>query len=96
MKPSLLLIAALLVGFLASCGEDIETLSTDSSAVDQKRIGDLTFTLQVLNMEDEPQAVFKKGENFMLVLTILRNKSRYHPENTLQDLLWKTTELVAI
>ena len=65
-----MLIVILTTGFLASCGEDIETLSTDSSAVDQKRIGDLTFTLQVLNMEDEPQAVFKKGENFQFQFII--------------------------
>ena len=70
MKTVTLLISVVLTSFLASCGEDIETLPTDSSAISKRNAGDLVFTLQVLNMEGEPQAVFQEGENFLLDFTI--------------------------
>ncbi len=75
MKTSIILITILMTGILAGCGEDVETLSSDSSAVNSKKSGDLIVTLQVLNMKGEPQAVFQQGENFMLDL-IIENKSK--------------------
>lgn len=72
MKTTLILIMAFLTGLLSGCGEDDElvTLRTDSSAIARKRVGDLTFTLQILNMQDKPQAVFQEGENFQFEFII--------------------------
>ncbi len=59
MKTLNVLLVTLLCGFLISCEEDIETLPTDSDAIVRKKAGDLIFTLQVLNMDEEPQSAFK-------------------------------------
>ena len=75
MKTLTILTASILTIFLFGCGEDIETLPTDSDAIVRKKAGDLTFTLQVLNMDEEPQSAFRKGENFILDFTI-ENKGK--------------------
>ena len=54
----------------AGCEDEVESLSTDSSAVDRVRAGDLTFTLQILNMQGEPQSEFNEGENFQFQFVI--------------------------
>ncbi|MEK6482071.1 hypothetical protein WJR50_31310 [Catalinimonas sp. 4WD22] len=72
MKTTLIFIMVFLTGLLSGCGKDDElvTLRTDSSAIARKRVGDLTFTLQILNMQDKPQAVFQEGENFQFEFII--------------------------
>jgi len=66
-----MLAAVVLIALTAAgCQGDIEDLSTHSSAVDRIRVGDLTFTLQILNMQGEPQAVFEEGENFQFQFII--------------------------
>lgn len=63
--------AVVLVALMAfGCDDEVESLSTDSSAVDRVRAGDLTFTLQILNMQGEPQALFQEGENFQFQFVI--------------------------
>ena len=56
--------------FAAGCEDGIEPLSPGSSAVDRVRAGDLTFTLQILNMQGEPQSEFKGGENLQFQFVI--------------------------
>lgn len=75
MKNAILLvnIAVLLALTTAGCDDEVESLSTDSSAVDRVRAGDLTFTLQILNMQGEPQTQFEEGENFQFQF-IIENK----------------------
>ena len=68
MKHLLFIFPFLLL--LASCDEEVEALSSDSTAIDRVRVGDLTFTLQVLNMQGEPQAQFEEGENFQFQFVI--------------------------
>lgn len=75
MKISMIILATLLTSILISCGEDIETLPTDYDAIVRKKAGDLIFTLQVLNMNEEPQSTFREGENFILDFTI-ENKGK--------------------
>ena len=72
MKKAILLVstAVLLALTAAGCEDEVESLSTDSSAVDRVRAGDLTFTLQILNMQGEPQAQFEEGENFQFQFLI--------------------------
>ena len=76
MKKAILLVstAVLLALTAAGCEDEVESLSTDSSAVDRVRAGDLTFTLQILNMQGEPQAQFEEGENFQFQF-IIENKA---------------------
>ncbi len=96
MKTSIILVATLMTGILAGCGEDeLKTLRTDSSAVSRKKSGDLIATLQVLNMEGEPQAVFKQGENFMLSL-IIENKSKHTVELCQCDLPYAIDDFFAV
>ncbi len=75
MKTLTILTASILTIILSGCGEDIETLPTDSEAIVRKKAGDLIFTLQVLNTDEEPQSAFRKGENFILDFTI-ENKGK--------------------
>lgn len=95
MKTTLIFIMAFLTGLLNSCGEDIESLDSDSSAVSSKKSGDLIATLQVLNMEGEPQAIFKQGENFMLSL-IIKNKSKHTVELCQCDLPYAIDDFFAV
>lgn len=60
----------LIVLTAAGCEDEVEDLATNSSAVDRVRVGHLTFTLQVLNMQGEPQAQFEEGENFQFQFVI--------------------------
>ncbi len=76
MKMLIFISIMLLTGILAGCGEDeLKTLRTDSSAVARKRAGDLTFTLQILNMQGKPQDRFQEGENFQFQF-IIENDGR--------------------
>ncbi|MGB3589070.1 MAG: hypothetical protein WBA23_21160, partial [Tunicatimonas sp.] len=72
MKKAVTIFNAVVMVVLTAvgCEDEVENLATDSSAVDRVQVGDLTFTLQILNMQDEPQAVFEKGENFQFQFVI--------------------------
>jgi len=75
MKMSCLLIAAIAVGFIAGCSDDLENLSPDSGAKSVIRAGDLTFTLQLLDMQGMPQNRFNEGENFQFQF-IIENRGK--------------------
>ena len=69
---------ALIVLTAGGCEDKVEPLATNSPAIDRVRAGDLTFTLQILNMQGEPQAVFEEGENFQFQFIIEnRGDSKY-------------------
>ncbi len=95
MKTTITIFAIFATGFLASCGEDIETLPTDSGAISIKKSGDLVFTLQVLNMDGKPQAIFREGENFFLDFTI-ENKGKNTVELCDCDLPYATDDFFAV
>lgn len=75
MKRTLILLstAALLALMVMGCEDDIASLASNSPAIDRVRVGELTFTLQILNMQGEPQAVFREGDNFQFQF-IMENK----------------------
>ena len=78
MKNTLLSLSTmvLLTLMAAGCEDEVENLSTDSAAVDRVRVGDLTFTLQILNMQGKPQAQFKEGENFQFQFVVKNNSKK--------------------
>ena len=72
MKKTIILLSTvvLLAMTATGCEDEVESLSTDSPAIDRVRVGDLTFTLQIFNMQGEPQAQFEEGENFQFQFVI--------------------------
>ena len=67
-------IIVLLAFIVAGCEDEVKPLSTNSSAIDRISVGDLTFTLQMLNMHGQPQAQFAEGEDFQFQF-IIENSS---------------------
>ena len=65
-----LCVVVLLALTATGCEDEVESLSTDSSAIDRVKVGDLTSTLQILNMQGQPQTQFEEGENFQFQFII--------------------------
>ena len=75
MKMSCLLIASFAVSFIAGCTDGFKDLSPNSGAKSIIRAGDLTFTLQLLDMQGMPQNQFNEGENFQFQF-IMENRGK--------------------